>query len=76
MAQNKALEENMADLRSKSFELEKKLRRIVALSTNTEEDMVDDMVEKLAMAIESEDGEEVDIGRVREFLRKVEKDEM
>ena len=48
------------------------MRRAVALCTRMEEEEVDKMVGGLVVAVESERGEEVDVGRVREFLRRVE----
>ena len=68
---NSSLEARKIDLRTKSSVLEKKLRRVVALSTGIEEDKVDETADRLAAAIQSEE-EEMDMGRVREFLRRLE----
>lgn len=62
-------------LKSQSFELEAQMRRIVALCTGVEEAKVDEMLESLKAAVDSERWGEVDVGRVREFLRKVERAE-
>lgn len=68
---NAALDEKSRALRGRSFKLETKLRRLIALSTGTGEALVDDMLGPLRDAVESEGGEEVDYLRLREFLRKV-----
>lgn len=57
-------------LKSRSVDLEKKLRTVVALCTGVEESKLDGMIDGLLQAVQSEQGEEVDVGRVREFLRK------
>ena len=75
-SQIKALEEETGELRGKSSALERKLRRIVVLSTGLEEAGVDTMLVKLVSAVDSDVGEEVDTGRVREFLRRVEAGEV
>ena len=69
---NKNLESKKQALKTKSAILEKKLRRIVALSTGIDEAKVDETVARLDVAIQSEEGEEVDTGRLREFLRRLE----
>ena len=69
---NAGLREQAAQLKSRSVELEKKLRRVVALCTGVAEEKVDAMVGGLVVAVESERGEDVEVGRVREFLRRVE----
>ena len=51
--------------------MERKLRRVVVLSTGIEEAKVVEKVDRLAAAIQSEEGEEMDMGRVREFLRRL-----
>ena len=60
-------------LQSRSSELEVQLRRVVVLCTGVGEEKVDEMVEGLVAAVESERGEDVEVGRVREFLRRVER---
>ena len=44
----------------------------MSLCTDVAEERLDGMVGSLVVAVESEEGEEVEVGRVREFLRKVE----
>lgn len=69
---NSALREQVKGLRGRSSELEAKLRRVVAICTGVGEGAVDAMVGGLVVAVESERGEDVEVGRVREFLRRVE----
>ena len=69
---NARLEAQAKDLASKSTVLEGQLKRVVALCTGVEESRVDEMVAGLVAAVESERGEDVEVGRVREFLRRVE----
>lgn len=57
-------------LRGRSAELERKYRRIVAQCAAIEEENVDDLLEGLVQAVESDPGE-VDLSRVAGFLRKV-----
>lgn len=44
----------------------------MSLSTGIPEDKVDGMVDGLIAAVASEGGDDVEVGRVREFLRRVE----
>ena len=69
---NGRLEAQAKNLQSKSSGLETQMKRVVGLCTGVEEGKVDEMLEGLRAAVESERGEEVEVGRVREFLRKVE----
>lgn len=69
---NGQLEAQSKSLQSRSSELEGQLRRVVAICTGVPEEKVDSMVEGLVAAVESERGEDVEVGRVREFLRRVE----
>lgn len=69
---NGELEEQAKTLQSQSSELEGQLRKVVALCTGTDESRVEEMVSGLCAAAESEAGDEVEVGRVREFLRRVE----
>lgn len=73
-ATNQGLAEEETRLKSRSYELEAQMRRIVALCTGVEEGKVDETLESLKVAVESERWEKVDAGRVREFLRKVERE--
>ena len=43
----------------------------MSLCRGVEEGRVDECVEGLVVAVESEKGEDVEVGRLREFLRKV-----
>ncbi|KAG5355063.1 Start control protein [Yarrowia sp. B02] len=65
------LEQTSGELRGRSTELEHKFRRVIALSTGVAEDKVDELLEGLVQAVESDSGE-VDINRVAGFLRKLE----
>ena len=69
---NKSLEARLMALRDCSSERESQYRKVVALCTGMPEDQVDNMLEGLIAAVESEGAEKVDMARVREFLRKVE----
>lgn len=69
---NAQLEGKTKALQSQSSELEIQLRKVVALCTGTEESKVEEMVDGLCAAVESEAGNDVEVGRVREFLRRVE----
>lgn len=69
---NSRLEEEAKTLRSQSGELENQLRKIVSLSTGIPEEKIDDMVPGLMAAVASESGDDVEVGRVRDFLRRVE----
>jgi regulatory protein SWI6 len=71
-AHNDTLDTRKQDLKTKSAILEKKLRRLVALSAGVAEDTLDTTADRLAAAIQSEEGEEMDMSRLREFLRRLE----
>ncbi|MCJ1392616.1 transcriptional regulator swi6 [Xylographa bjoerkii] len=71
-AHNASLENYTAQMKSRSVELEKKLRRVVALCTHVEESKLDTMIGGLITAVEGEQGQDLEVGRVRDFLRKVE----
>ena len=66
------LQAETKSLKSKSSELEGQLRKIVALCTGVKEENVDEMIGGLVSAVESEQREDVEVGRIREFLRRVE----
>lgn len=72
---NSRLSGYLAQLRKRDGELEAKYRRVIALCTGVPEDAVDGVLGQLVLAVESE-GESgaagQDVGRVREFLRRVE----
>ncbi len=69
---NARLETQAKNLQSQSSELEAQLRKVVSLCTGIDEGAVDEMVDSLNAAVQSEGGEDVEVGRVREFLRRVE----
>jgi len=71
---NTALEADVKGFSERSIGLEDQLRRVVALCTGVEESRVDEMVGGLVRAVESEGGGDVEVGRVREFLRRVEEE--
>ena len=71
-AHNKISELRRHELNNRSSDLERKLRRIVALGTGVEEERVDETAGRLAAAIDSEEPGEMDMGRLREFLRQLE----
>lgn len=67
-----SLESRLSGLKGRSLEVEAQYRKIVSLCTGMDEDRVDSMLDGLVAAIESEGNERIDMGRVRDFLRKVE----
>ena len=52
--------------------METKLKRVVGLCTGVEEKKVEEMLTGISAAVESEREEDLEVGRVREFLRAVE----
>jgi regulatory protein SWI6 len=71
VSNNQSLESTVKALRSKSRELETKYRRIIQLCVSVPEQKVDDLLDSLYTAVESESGE-VELGRVKDFLQRVE----
>lgn len=74
---NSRLSAHLTQLRARDGELEAKYRRVIALCTGTREEHVDAVLAQLVLAVESEGdpGQGIggqDVGRVREFLRRVE----
>lgn len=69
---NASLAARSKALKQKDGELEAMYRKVVSLCTGVEEGRVDEVVGGLVAAVESETADGVDVGRVREFLRKVE----
>lgn len=70
---NARLESHAKELQSRSSELEGKMKRVVGLCTGVkDESKVEGMLEGLQAAVESERDEDIEVGRVREFLRRVE----
>ncbi|KAE8450406.1 hypothetical protein EG329_006481 [Mollisiaceae sp. DMI_Dod_QoI] len=70
-ANNQALEESVRDLQSKSSELAGKYRQVISLCTGVEETSVDNVLDNLLRAVDSEQ-DDVELVRVREFLQRVE----
>lgn len=68
---NQSLTENVRDLQSKSSELAGKYRQVISICTGVAESSVDDNLENLLRAVDSE-RQDVDLSRVREFLQRVE----
>jgi hypothetical protein len=68
---NEALESEVRGLKGKSRDLEKKYRRVIGLCTRVEENKIDSVLDNLCRAVDSEHGD-VELGRVRDFLQKVE----
>jgi len=68
---NVGLRDLSAELAKRNGELEARYRKVVALCTGVPEEKVEDCLPGLVQAVESEEGG-VDVGRVRDFLRKVE----
>ena len=72
---NARLAAHLTTLKARDSELEAKMRKVIALCTGVPEEDVDRLLPQLCQAVESE-GEGIgttarDVGRVREFLRKV-----
>lgn len=69
-ANNDALKKSVQELKSKDTGRIAKYKRIISLCTGVDIQKVDEVIEGLARAVESEN--EVDLKRVREFLTRVE----
>ena len=74
-AHNEGLERTAKELKSKSGELEERYKKIVSLCTKVEVESVDEVLDSLLQAVVSEQKENVELGRVREFLRMVQAEE-
>lgn len=73
-AENNAnLERSIADLKSRSRDVEAKYRRLLSHCVNIPSERLDDIVESLMEAVDSEGGD-VELGRVKDFLGRVERD--
>ena len=71
---NALLDNEARGLRGRSKELEEKYRKIISLCTGTPEDKVDELLDQLVQAVISEQKDmasNVDLTRVRDFLRMV-----
>ncbi|KAK4544485.1 hypothetical protein LTR36_004056 [Oleoguttula mirabilis] len=73
LAHNASLQKQADELKSRSSELEGMYRKVVSLCTGVAEDKVEESLPALVAAVESERGGlgEQEVGRVREFLRRV-----
>ncbi|KAF2456273.1 hypothetical protein BDY21DRAFT_288370 [Lineolata rhizophorae] len=71
-ANNAVLKTRSAALKSRSGELEALYRKVVSLCTGVDESRVEESLAALVAAVESESGDGVEVGRVKEFLRKME----
>jgi regulatory protein SWI6 len=69
--ENKKLAERSKQLKERDGELETMYRKVVSLCTKVEEEKIDEVLEGLVQALESDPLDGVEVGRVREFLRKV-----
>ena len=69
---NARLSAEAKNLQSQNSGLETQLRKVVSLCTGVEESKVDEMVDGLTAGVASVGGDDVEGGRVRDFLRKVE----
>lgn len=68
---NAELRARAAGLRERNGELEAQYRKVVCMCTGVSEDQVEMLLGSLVKAVESEVGDGVEVGRVKEFLRKV-----
>ncbi|KUI61590.1 Start control protein cdc10 [Cytospora mali] len=66
-----SMKDKVAALQGSSRDIELKYRRLVSLAANCPEEHVDDLLQSLVRAVQSEKGE-LEIGRVRKFLGGVE----
>ncbi|EDU48192.1 start control protein cdc10 [Pyrenophora tritici-repentis Pt-1C-BFP] len=69
---NAALLKRSRMLKEKDGQLEMMYRKVVSLCTKVEESRIEECLEGLVAALDSEEGEGVEVGRVRDFLKKVE----
>lgn len=67
---NASLREETKAYAKRSSELEARYRKVIALCTGVKVEEIDGLMAGLVRAVEAEGGE-VELGRVREFLRKV-----
>ncbi|KAF2623221.1 apses transcription factor-like protein [Macroventuria anomochaeta] len=69
---NAALLQRSRQLKDKDGQLEAMFRQVVCLCTDVQEDRIDEVLPSLVAALDSDPLDGVEVGRVREFLRKVE----
>jgi hypothetical protein len=72
-AHTENLKKQAEELKSRSADVEAMYRKVVSLCTGVEEDKVEESLPALVAAVESERGAlgQQEVGRVREFLRRV-----
>ena len=68
---NQDMENRVAEIQRGSRKTQEKYRRVIALCTKTDENKLDNLLEGLWRSVES-DAADVELGRVREFLSRVE----
>ncbi|KAI1002440.1 Transcription factor [Podosphaera aphanis] len=68
---NEGLESSIQELKGKDSEITSKYRKIISLCTGVDEHRVEENIASLVRSLESEH-DDVELGRVREFLSKVE----
>ena len=68
---NEEVENRTRELKSQSSELEERYKKIVSLCTKVQVSSVDEVLDSLLQAVVSEQKENVELGRVRDFLRMV-----
>ncbi|CAI6330926.1 unnamed protein product [Periconia digitata] len=69
---NQMLADRSRKLKDKDGQLEVMYRKVVSLCTKVDEHRIDGVLEGLVQALDSDPLDGVEVGRVREFLRKVE----
>lgn len=69
---NQNLANRNRQLKDKDGQLEQMYRKVVSLCTKVDEDKIDSVLENLVQALDSDPLEGVEVGRVKDFLRKVE----
>ena len=66
---NQKLDGQARTLKGRSTDLEERYRKMVTLCTGAEAAKVDGILDRLVQAVVSEQKENVELGRVRDFLR-------
>ncbi len=70
-AHNEGLVEMNKSLEGRSSALERKLKKVVALTSQIDESKVESMLAELMYSVEGEPASEIDPGRLRKFLQRV-----
>ncbi|KAL8810143.1 MAG: hypothetical protein Q9223_007812 [Gallowayella weberi] len=74
-ANNEHLEMQIKTLNDQSTELEENLKKVVQVCTRVDDPVVlEEMLPRLLAAVQSEGGEELEVGRLAELLRRVEEE--